>query len=85
MSDRSVKGWPKSWKLPEDASAIIFYGDGSISAQIPKQEEYAPESPGMLACVCMIATSHKMRAWRTRFVAKQFREAKTSKRKPKQR
>ena len=68
------KPWPKSWKVPKDSAAIIFYADGSISAFLPRQDEYEPESAGMMAVISMIVVSEKMRPWRKRFIAKQFSE-----------
>lgn len=64
------KDWPKSWKVPKGAAAIIWYEDGSSASMIPKQDEYAPESPGMMAVLSMITTSDSKRTWRRQFLTK---------------
>lgn len=68
--------WPKSWAVPDGAAAILFNADGSVVAHIPKQSEYAMESPPMMAMIAMIVTSPKMTTWRKRFLKKQFKMAR---------
>jgi hypothetical protein len=69
------KEWPESWDLPPDSAAIVFNADGTIHAALPQMDEDAevlPDSPTMLAMVCMIATSSHMKEWRDQFVEEQF-------------
>ena len=70
------KSWPKGWKVPKGAAAIIFYPNGEVAAQIPKQKEYEPDSPGEMVCVCLVAMSAKMTKWRRRFIREQFAKLK---------